>query len=139
MIFDLNILRTFFFLENLSEDGYTGGLIRWMTQSDPEQRPNMMIVFGFFKRVQSFNKAGLRRIGNIKFSPGHVLFQGSFTTVFLGRSKGIEVAVKWFDVYRRFAKGEKEQVVWRERDVLAQLDHPNVIKLIDYDENDIYA
>jgi serine/threonine protein kinase len=93
----------------------------------------MKLLFPF-PSIYSIEK--LKKIGDIQFSrePSHIIGTGGQATVFLGLSKGSIVAVKRITI-DSLENEQKKKKVYRERDSFKNLNHRNIIKLIDYGEN----
>lgn len=73
-----------------------------------------------------------RRIADY-FDIGDVLGSGSYSVVKVGTSKSdpsLKVAVKIMN--RAKMKPEEEAIIMREVDVMRSLNHPNIVKLIDF-------
>jgi hypothetical protein len=111
-----------------------------MTTQDPKQRSTLtevteqMKFFFLFPSIYSIKK--LKKIEGIEYSrePSHIIGTGGQATVFLGLSKGSIVAVKRITI-DSLENDEQKLKVYRERDSFKNLNHRNIIKLIDYGEN----
>lgn len=111
------------------------GLVRWMTTLKPEGRPSVSNVVEFLRLSQPLPE-GLRNIGNIQFSKDHFVDMGGQALVFLGRSKGSIVAVKRMQIDG--LPLQKKEKVTREREAYEKLDHRNIVKLVDFAEDDTF-
>lgn len=113
-------------------------IIRWMTTKDPKQRSTLTEVTEQMKllfpvpAISSIEE--LEKIEDIHISTEHLIGKGGQAVVFLGLSKGSIVAVKRITI-DSLENDEQKLKVYRERDSFKNLNHRNIIKLIDYGEN----
>lgn len=103
-----------------------------MTQADPQQRPRASQVLHWSKLLLPMD-IPMSRVRDVEFSKKRWTRDASST--YLGRTKGAQVVVRV--LYR--PAGWKEVSVQRERDALLKLDHSNIVKLINFAENERYV
>ncbi len=107
-----------------------------MTTKDPKQRPTLSQVTEHVKLLQPFSNDKLDSIGNIRYSKPHLIESGYQGSVFYGLSGDSKVAVKRMVIDT--LSEEKRQIVDREREAYEKLKHDNIVKFIDFAQNDTF-
>lgn len=111
------------------------GLIRWMTQKDPEKRPELPELIDNLKLIQPVTNDELEivldskiKTETIQFSRTHFLASGGYGSVYLGRCESSEVVV----IKRvQLSHGSRAKAIDRELTALTNLDHPNIVRFFD--------
>jgi hypothetical protein len=111
-----------------------------MTTVEPERRSTLSEVTEQMKLLQpppaiSFKKTP-KTIGNVQFFTSPIIGIGGQAAVFHGFSKGSAVAVKRVTIDT--VEEDKKWIVYRERDLFLKLNHSNIVKLIDYSEDETF-
>lgn len=82
-----------------------------------------------------------REIGEIQYWNNHLLGRGGYSNVFLGQMKnmsGFHVAVKRIRESMDTISEEDKVKLRVEGNIMKQLQHPNVVKLIAFAENELF-
>jgi hypothetical protein len=111
-----------------------------MTTVDPKQRSTLSEITEQMKLLQSPSAISFKKkpttIGNVQFFTSHIIGTGGQAAVFHGFSKGSAVAVKRIIIDA--VEEDKKWIVYRERDSFLKLKHRNIVKFIDYSEDETF-
>ena len=109
-----------------------------MTEKLPEDRPEWPKIMKKLKMLQPIPPEEFKKInGEMLCSKKGVLGWSGKAVVLLGYFKGISVAIKRF-INWDIVKEENKNNIYRERQNLEKLNHPNIVKYFGCAEEDLF-